>query len=232
MSTIIQNTLAPKVQNQLIHHLPALEQAELLSQAKLVQLNFADLLCQPGESYQYVYFPLTAFISLIAKLPKHPALEMGLIGYEGMLGATTLLSTRQVPSEAIIQGSGKAWRIPIATFEDLLAQSSSLRQILETYLYQLLCQLSQNAVCAHFHSVESRLARWLLMSHDRIQTNELFLTHQFLSDMLGVRRSSITEAAGELQASGCISYKRGRLYILDRQGLLARCCSCYHLMRT
>ncbi len=157
---------------------------------------------------------------------------MGLIGYEGMLGATTLLSTRQVPSEAIIQGSGKAWRIPIATFEDLLAQSSSLRQILETYLYQLLCQLSQNAVCAHFHSVESRLARWLLMSHDRIQTNELFLTHQFLSDMLGVRRSSITEAAGELQASGCISYNRGRLYILDRQGLLARCCSCYHLMRT
>ncbi|WP_198783228.1 Crp/Fnr family transcriptional regulator [Shewanella putrefaciens] len=232
MSKIIQNTLAPQVQNQLIHDLPALEQVELLSQAKLVQLNFADLLCQPGELYQYVYFPLTAFISLIAKLPKHPALEMGLIGYEGMLGATTLLSTRQVPSEAIIQGSGKAWRIPIATFEDLLAQSSSLRQILETYLYQLLCQLSQNAVCAHFHSVESRLARWLLMSHDRIQTNELFLTHQFLSDMLGVRRSSITEAAGELQASGCISYNRGRLYILDRQGLLARCCSCYHLMRT
>ncbi|MCL1091659.1 Crp/Fnr family transcriptional regulator [Shewanella profunda] len=232
MSTTIQDTLEPQVQNLLIRHLPVAEQANILSQAELIQLNFADLLCQPGESYQYVYFPLTAFISLIAKLPKHPALEMGLIGYEGMLGATTLLSTRQVPSEAIIQGSGKAWRIPIAIFEELLAQSSNLRLILETYLHQLLCQLSQNAVCAHFHSVESRLARWLLMSHDRIQSNELFLTHKFLSDMLGVRRSSITEAAGELQNSGCISYNRGRLHILDRQGLLARCCSCYRTMRT
>lgn len=232
MSTIIQNPLVPQVENKLIGHLPALERAELLSQAKLVQLNFADLLCLSGESYQYVYFPLTAFISLIAKLPKHPALEMGIIGFEGMLGATILLNTRQVPSQAIIQGSGKAWRIPIKSFEDLLTRSNNLRRILETYLYQLLCQLSQNAVCAHFHSVESRLARWLLMSHDRIQTNELFLTHQFLSEMLGVRRSSITEAAGELQTSGCISYNRGWIHILNREGLLARCCSCYHLMPT
>lgn len=232
MSTQNQDTSAPEVQNRLIRHLPVVEQADLLSQAELVQLNFADLLCQPGESYQYVYFPLTAFISLIAKLPKHPALEMGLIGYEGMLGATTLLGTRQVPSEAIIQGTGQAWRIPIATFESLLAQNTNLKQVLATYLYTLLCQLSQNAVCAHFHSVESRLARWLLMSHDRIQTDELYLTHQFLADMLGVRRSSITEAAGDLQTRGSISYKRGRLHILDRQALLARCCKCYHSMRT
>ncbi|MGL6014352.1 MAG: Crp/Fnr family transcriptional regulator, partial [Shewanella oncorhynchi] len=112
MPTQHKDTLAPQIQNRLIRHLPVVEQADLLSQAELVQLNFADLLCKPGESYQYVYFPLTAFISLIAKLPKHPALEMGLIGYEGMLGATTLLGTRQVPSEAIIQGSGQAWRLP------------------------------------------------------------------------------------------------------------------------
>ena len=232
MPTQHQDTLAPQIQNRLIRHLPVVEQADLLSQAELVQLNFADLLCKPGESYQYVYFPLTAFISLIAKLPKHPALEMGLIGYEGMLGATTLLGTRQVPSEAIIQGSGQAWRLPIETFEGLLAQNTNLKQIVETYLYTLLCQLSQNAVCAHFHSIESRLARWLLMSHDRIQTDELYLTHQFLADMLGVRRSSITEAAGNLQLRGSISYNRGRLHILDRQALLARCCSCYHSMRT
>lgn len=231
MSAISPSMLYPQVQNKLLRYLSAEEQTILFAQAEIIQLNFAEQLCQPGELYEYVYFPLTAFISLIAKLPNHPALEMGLIGYEGMLGVTTLLHTRRVPSEAIVQGSGIAWRIPITTFEDLLSQNINLKLIFQEYLYKLLCQLSQNAVCAYFHSVESRLARWLLMSHDRIQTNELYLTHQFLADMLGVRRSSITVAAGDLQACGMISYNRGRINILDRQGLLDRCCSCYHSMR-
>lgn len=225
MPTVLTHSQRPKVQNRLLHHLPEAEQSQLLQQAELVQLEFAERLCQLDDDYQHLYFPLTAFISLIAKLPGHPPLEMGLIGFEGVLGATILLHTRRVPSEAIVQGSGMAWRIPVAVIES--AQQPSLQPLLQAYLFRLLRQLSQNAICAHFHQVEARLARWLLMSHDRVQADELYLTHQFLADMLGVRRSSITVAAGDLQSYGIILYNRGRLHILDRQSLLARSCSCY-----
>jgi CRP-like cAMP-binding protein len=225
MPTVLTHSQKPAVQNRLLHHLPEAEQSQLLQQAELVQLEFAERLCQLDDDYQHLYFPLTAFISLIAKLPGHPPLEMGLIGFEGVLGATILLHTRRVPSEAIVQGSGMAWRIPVAVIES--AQQPSLQPLLQAYLFRLLRQLSQNAICAHFHQVEARLARWLLMSHDRVQADELYLTHQFLADMLGVRRSSITVAAGDLQSYGIILYNRGRLHILDRQSLLARSCSCY-----
>lgn len=225
MPTVLTHSQRPAVQNRLLHHLPEAEQSQLLQQAELVQLEFAERLCQLDDDYQHLYFPLTAFVSLIAKLPGHPPLEMGLIGFEGVLGATILLHTRRVPSEAIVQGSGMAWRIPVAVIES--AQQPSLQPLLQAYLFRLLRQLSQNAICAHFHQVEARLARWLLMSHDRIQADELYLTHQFLADMLGVRRSSITVAAGDLQSYGIILYNRGRLHILDRQALQARSCSCY-----
>lgn len=225
MPIVLSHSQRPEVQNRLLHHIPEPEQHTLLLQAELVQLEFAEKLCQLDDEYQHLYFPLTAFVSLIAKLPGHPPLEMGLIGYEGVLGATILLHTRRVPSEAIVQGSGMAWRIPVAVIESAL--QPHLQPLLQAYLFRLLRQLAQNATCAHFHQVEARLARWLLMSHDRIQTDELFLTHQFLADMLGVRRSSITVAAGDLQSYGVILYNRGRLHILDRQALLARSCSCY-----
>jgi CRP-like cAMP-binding protein len=227
MPSVIAHSQRPQVQNRLLQQLPQAEQDQLLQQAELVQLEFAERLCQLDDAYQHLYFPLTAFVSLIAKLPGHPPLEMGLIGYDGVLGATILLHTRSAPSEAIVQGAGMAWRIPIAVIETVLQQQYSLLPVLQTYLFRLLRQLAQNAICAHFHQVEARLARWLLMSHDRVQTDELYLTHQFLADMLGVRRSSVTVAAGDLQSYGIILYNRGRVHILDRQGLLARSCSCY-----
>ncbi len=227
MPTVIPHTQRPLVQNYLLRHLPETEQRHLQQSAELVSLGFGERLCQLDEEYHYLYFPLTAFISLIAKLAGHPPLEMGLIGFEGVLGATILLHTRRVPSEAIVQGAGMAWRIPVGAVEDALNHCNSFLLLLQNYLFNLQRQISANAVCAHFHQVEGRLARWLLMSHDRIQNDELFLTHQFLAEMLGVRRSSITVAAGYLQANGIIMYNRGRLHILDRQGLIARSCSCY-----
>lgn len=227
MPTVIPHTQRPLVQNYLLRHLPEVEQRHLQQTAELVKLEFGEVLCKLDEEYQHLYFPLTAFVSLIAKLPGHPPLEMGLIGFEGVLGATILLHTRRVPSEAIVQGAGMAWRIPVADVEDALDHCNSFLLLLQTYLFGLEKQISANAACAHFHQVEARLARWLLMSHDRIQNDELYLTHQFLAEMLGVRRSSVTVAAGFLQASGIILYNRGRLHILDRQGLLARSCSCY-----
>lgn len=227
MPIVIPHTQRPLVQNYLLRHLPESEQRHLQQSAELVRLDFGERLCQLEDEYQYLYFPLTAFVSLIAKLSGHPPLEMGLIGFEGVLGATILLHTRRVPSEAIVQGAGMAWRIPVGDIEDALNHCNSFLLLLQTYLFNLQKQISANAVCAHFHQVEARLARWLLMSHDRIQNDELYLTHQFLAEMLGVRRSSITVAAGYLQANGIILYNRGRLHILDRQGLLARSCSCY-----
>lgn len=227
MPTVIPHTQRPLVQNYLLRHLPETEQRHLQQSAELVSLGFGERLCQLDEEYHYLYFPLTAFISLIAKLAGHPPLEMGLIGFEGVLGATILLHTRRVPSEAIVQGAGMAWRIPVGAVEDALNHCNSFLLLLQNYLFNLQRQISANAVCAHFHQVEGRLARWLLMSHDRIQNDELYLTHQFLAEMLGVRRSSITVAAGYLQANGIILYNRGRLHILDRQGLIARSCSCY-----
>ncbi len=227
MPTVIPHTQRPLVQNYLLRHLPEIEQRHLQQSAELVRLEFGERLCQIDDDYQYLYFPLTAFVSLIAKLAGHPPLEMGLIGFEGVLGATILLHTRRVPSEAIVQGAGMAWRIPVGDIEDALNHCNSFLLLLQTYLFNLQKQISANAVCAHFHQVEARLARWLLMSHDRIQNDELYLTHQFLAEMLGVRRSSVTVAAGYLQANGIILYNRGRLHILDRQGLLSRSCSCY-----
>jgi CRP-like cAMP-binding protein len=227
----------PPQTNRLLATLTPEVQQPLLAQCQLVSLQFAEQLCLPEQAYQFVYFPLTSFISLIAKLPGHPPLEMALIGFEGMLGATLLLQSRQVPLQAIVQGAGLAWQMPVTVLEQHLSQHAvqpdsitsggPLRPAIQRYLLQLLTQQSQNAICAHFHQVEERLARWLLMSQDRYQQQQLYLTQQFLADMLGVRRSSITVAAGDLQLHGLIRYQRGQLQILDRPGLLQRSCSCY-----
>jgi hypothetical protein len=232
MITVVQHSDVPANRNMLLNCLSPKEQQLFFADCELVKLEFGTQLCHPSKPYQWLYFPLTGFISLIAKLPGHPPLEMGLIGFEGMLGATLVLQNRKVPQEAIVQGEGMAWRIPVVLFELFLDRHPALRSALQRYLYQLLTQLSANAVCAHFHQIEERLARWLLMSHDRILHNELYLTHQFLAEMLGVRRSGVTVAAGDLQLKGLIHYQRGHLQILDRQGLLQQSCNCYQALTT
>lgn len=227
MTTVLHSDDLADNRNLLLSSLDAAQQLLFFDQCELVQLEFGKQLCRPDENYRFLYFPLTGFISLIAKLKGHPPLEMGLIGYEGMLGATLVLQNRQVPLEAIVQGEGQAWRIQVVLFEQFLKKHPALQHIMHCYLFRLMTQLSANAVCAHFHQIEQRLARWLLMSHDRSQQHELYLTHQFLAEMLGVRRSGITVAAGDLQLKGLIHYQRGHVRILDRPGLLQQSCSCY-----
>lgn len=227
MTTVVQHIDVQGNRNLLLNCLSTQEQQLFFDDCELVMLEFGSQLCHPTQPYHWLYFPLTSFISLIAKLPGHPPLEMGLIGFEGMLGATLVLKNRNVPLEAVVQGEGMAWRMPVVLFELFLSKHPALKSALRRYLYQLLTQLSSNAVCAHFHQIEERLACWLLMSHDRAQHNELYLTHQFLAEMLGVRRSGITVAAGDLQLKGLIHYQRGHIHILDREGLLQQSCSCY-----
>ena len=185
--------------NQLLARLTEREADKIVQQCDEVELEFGTILCEPGQPYREVYFPLVAFISLVEVIDGHPPLEMGLIGSEGMLGATLVLEINDIPLRAVVQGPGSALKMAAPKFRRILRDSPALIRILQHYLYVLMAQLSQTAACTHFHEVETRLARWLLMTHDRAHGNNFHLTHQYLADMLGVQRSAVTIAAGALQ---------------------------------
>jgi CRP-like cAMP-binding protein len=216
-----------KITNRLIGSLPASERRRLLADCEPVELVFGQVLCEPGEAYRHAYFPVQGFISTVATVGNHQPLEIRLIGNEGMLGATLVLGVNTVPLRALVQGTGSAWRIGAAQLRAGLRESPGLLRQLKRYLYVLVAQLSQSTGCNRFHDVEGRLARWLLMTHDRAHADHFHLTHEFLADMLGVRRSGITVAAGNLQRRDLISYVRGTITVLDRRGLEAAACGCY-----
>lgn len=215
------------IQNLLLAGLPAKERNAVLQHCEAVELQFGSQLCEANQPMRYLYFPLTAFISQVHILSGHHPLELGLIGHEGMLGVTLVLGVETAPSRAVVQGAGSALRITIEALHAELLASPRLQRRLKRYLYVLLVQLSQNAACGHFHALEPRLARWLLMTHDRAHADHFHLTHQYLANMLGVRRSGVTIAAGALQLRGLIHYSRGEISILDRPRLEAAACECY-----
>jgi CRP-like cAMP-binding protein len=218
---------APAITNRLLLRLPRTERDGLLRSCEPFELVFGDLLCEADRPYRHVYFPLSGFISILTKVGGHPALELGLIGDEGMLGATLALGVGTAPLRAQVQGAGTALRLTAARFRDHVDECPALRRMVDRYLYVSLAQLAQTAACTHFHDIESRLARWLLMSNDRLPLSSLHLTHGFLADMLGVQRSAVTIAAGALQRRDLISYARGEVKVVDRKGLEAASCSCY-----
>jgi CRP-like cAMP-binding protein len=215
------------VVNRLIDDLPRKARDRILEHCDPVDLVFGTVLCEPDEPYRHVYFPLTGFISMLETISGHPPLEIRLVGNEGMLGATLALGVNAVPLHAVVQGSGTALRMTATQFRHELQHSPPLLRTLNRYLYIKMAQLAQTAGCNRFHEVEARLARWLLMTHDRAHANHFHLTHQFLADMLGVRRSGITVAAGALQLRKLIHYARGEITVLNRKGLEAAACECY-----
>ncbi len=214
-------------QNHLIELLPRQDRLRLLSRCQSTPLVLSQVLCEPGQAMRHVYFPVDGFISLIARVENHPGLEVGMLGREGMLGAQLALGVGSAPLHALVQGPGTAWRIGTAAFRSELATSRALRTRMQHYLHVLMCQLTASAACVRFHQIGPRLARWLLMSQDRAHADHFLVTHEFLALMLGVRRVGITMAAGRLQRSGLIAYRRGELRVLDRAGLEAAACSCY-----
>ncbi len=216
-----------RVVNRLIAGLPPEERDRILAKCESVDLQVGESLCDAGEVFPYVYFPLTACVSLVTKVSGHPPLEMGLIGNEGMLGATLALGVEAVPLRALVQGSGTALRMTPDEFSLQLREISQLLPILNRYLYVISAQMAQTTACTRFHSVEERLARWLLMTHDRSHADYFHLTHEVLAGMLGVRRSGITIAAGALQLRELIEYSRGAIQVLDRNGLEDASCECY-----
>ncbi len=219
------------VENHLIELLPRKDRARLLAICEPVELVLAEVLYEPGKPTRHVYFPTEGFISLVMSIDGNPGLEIGMVGREGMAGAQLALGVVAAPLHALVQGEGTAWRIGAAAFRRELALSPALQRGLHRYLYVLMCQMAEAAGCLRYHLIGPRLARWLLMSQDRAHRAEFRVTQEFLAYMLGVRRVGVTKAAGELQRTGLIEYRRGVLTVLDRKGLEAAACSCYAVDR-
>jgi CRP-like cAMP-binding protein len=213
--------------NQLIAGLGPKARNSLLDLGESAQLTLSEVLGEAGSPIRHVYFPFEGFVSLVAVVKDSPGIEVGMIGTEGMLGASLALGVSTHPVQAVVQGSGTGWRIPAPGFKAELERSARLRRAVSRYLFVLLCQQASAAVCLRFHLIGPRLARWLLMSQDRAHSASFHVTQEFLSYMMGVRREGVTQAAGALQRQGLIAYRRGEMQILDRAGLEAAACGCY-----
>ncbi|CAH1043661.1 Crp/Fnr family transcriptional regulator [Halomonas sp. TD01] len=213
--------------NHLLADLPTAERDAFMASCETVPLAFGEVLFQPTDTVTHAYFPINSFISQIVILNVDSRLEVAMAGREGMLGISLVLGVEEAPLLALVQGEGLALRINAASFQRLLLSSPVLHQRLKRYLYVVMNQLANSAACIHFHRIEERLARWLLMTHDRAKTDSLQLTHEFLAMMLGVRRAGITLAAIALQTRGLIRYRRGEIIVIDRQGLIEASCKCY-----
>jgi CRP-like cAMP-binding protein len=207
--------------------LSSIELRRLSSRADTVNLASGQVLYDPGELKSYVYFPTGAYISQVSSLGGAPRIEVGLVGAEGMVGSSLVFGIQVAPLYTIVQGAGSALRVDAVQFIRELARGPTLRAVMNRYMYVRLSQLGQMAACAHFHSVQERLARWLLMTRDRAQSDAFYITHEYMAFMLGVRRVGVTEAATLLQKRNLIRYSRGELAIINGRELEALSCECY-----
>lgn len=220
-------TLLNTYDNQLLSQLASKEKVAFLSACEPITLQLSETLYEPNQAAAYVYFPSRGFVSLIAQVDEASGVEVGMIGAEGMLGAHLALGVLTSPVRALVQGAGQAWRMEAPKFQRTLGRNVALRHLVHHYLHVLSAQLARSSACLRYHLIEQRLAKWLLMSFDRANTNPFHMTQEFLGYMLGVRRVGVTGAAVALAKQGAIRYHRGEVTIVDRALLEHAACSCY-----
>ena len=217
--------------NRLLATLPKNEYKRLLPKLTTVSLVLGEELYEQGDAIKYVYFPNDSIISLLSEVSETSWLEVGMVGNEGMAGLAVFMGVNASSTHGLVQGSGTAMRMSSAAVLIEANRLVSLHRLLHRYSHSLLAQVAQSSACNRFHLVDARLARWLLMTNDRLGVEEFPLTQEFLSNMLGVRREGVSRAAGALQAADLIHYSRGVITLLNRRGLEARSCPCYAIIK-
>ncbi|MGB5450706.1 MAG: Crp/Fnr family transcriptional regulator [Sedimenticolaceae bacterium] len=218
-------------QNHLLAALPDEEKARLFPQLELVPMPLGDAVCEPGMPMRHVYFPTTCIVSLLYVMEDGASAEIAVVGNEGIVGISVFMGGETTTSRAVVQSAGHAYRLKGQLLKDAFFRAGPMQLLLLRYTQALLTQMAQTAVCNRHHSVDQQLCRWLLLSLDRLPTNELIMTQELIANMLGVRREGVTESAGNLQRAGLIHYSRGKIIVLDRPGLEARVCECYQVVK-
>jgi len=219
-------------QNHLLAALPNAEFKFLAPHLELVDLPLGEMIYEPGVQLQYAYFPTTSIVSLHYVMESGSSAESAGVGNEGMVGISLFMGGGTTSSSAVVQIAGEAYRLERRILKQEFDRGGLLQKLLLRYTQALMTQMSQTAACNRHHSVEQQLCRWLLLTSDRMPTNDLVITQEWVAGMLGVRREGITEAAGNLQRAGLINYRRGHISVLDRAGLEKRVCECYAVVKT
>jgi CRP-like cAMP-binding protein len=218
-------------QNHLLAALPAEVQSRLFPDLELIDLPYGKVLYESGDAMRYVYFPVDSIVSLLYVMENGASAEVSVVGNEGFVGMALLMGGDSTPSQAMVQSAGHGYRLAAHLFKKEFHRQSGMQILLLRYMQALITQMTQTAVCNRHHSVEQQLCRWLLLCLDRVAGDQLFMTQELMANMLGVRREGVTEAAGSLQKQGGITYRRGRITVLDRAVIEKLSCECYAVVR-
>jgi CRP-like cAMP-binding protein len=232
MVSLLMNGPPSPRQNHLLGALPIGESKRLVPHLELVPLTLGEVLYESGDQLQHVYLPTDSIVSLLYVMANGSSAEIAVVGNEGVIGIALFMGGETMPNRAVVQSAGHAYRLKGQLLKEEFNRAEELQHLLLRYTQALLTQMSQTAVCNRHHSVDQQLCRWLLLSLDRLPSNQLNMTQELIANMLGVRREGVTEAAGKLQDAGLIHYSRGRITVLNRPGLEARACECYQVVKT
>jgi CRP-like cAMP-binding protein len=225
------SAIPPARTNHILRALPADEWLRIEPRLEPVDMPLGAVLYESGRRLRHVYFPTSSIVSLLYVMKDGASAEIAIVGNEGLVGVSLFMGGETTPSRAVIQSAGQGYRLKGQYIKEEFSRAAVLQQLLLRYTQALLTQMAQTAVCNRHHSVDQQLCRWLLLSLDRLPTNQLTMTQELIANMLGVRREGVTEAAGKLQSAGLISYSRGHIVVLDRQRLEARACECYRVVK-
>ena len=220
-----------KSKNRLLAALPEEVYERLHPHLDNVPLSLGQVIYESGEHLDHIYFPTTCIVSLLYTMENGTSAEIGVVGNEGVVGIALFMGGETTPNRAVVQSEGFSLKLRLGVMKEEFRRGGPFQQLLLRYTQALITQMSQTAVCNRLHTVDQQLCRWLLLSHDRLDSDELTMTQELIANMLGVRREGVTVAAGRLQAAGLIRYHRGHIAILDRAGLEARACECYQVVR-